>query len=213
MPAPTVDWKGDDGPAAQLVELVAAAREPGLMVVAFKRPAAGAPCPWPELQRWIRTRAVTVAEIATRLAGGALEVALTSDLVVLRPGALLELPATSQPLPAGMIWAAGRAGRRALARCLLDDGELGPAEALELGLAQQLIGEDEAMPLAGGCSLAALTAARDLMAARAGASAALCLERATFQMLFACGDPGEGARAFLERRQPAFGDATDEDRG
>jgi enoyl-CoA hydratase/carnithine racemase len=53
-------------------------------------------------------------------------------------------------------------------------------------------------------SVASLTAARDLMRASARGSAGLALELASFRLLFAAGDPEEGARAFLEKRDPEF---------
>ena len=53
-------------------------------------------------------------------------------------------------------------------------------------------------------SVASLTAARDLLRASARGSAGLALELATFRLLFAAGDPEEGARAFLEKRDPKF---------
>jgi enoyl-CoA hydratase/carnithine racemase len=78
-------------------------------------------------------------------------------------------------------------------------------EAVALGLAQRVLEPDEAVPLAAGGSLAALTIARDLARSsvrREGAG--LRLELASFRLLFASGDPEEGARAFLERRPPSF---------
>jgi enoyl-CoA hydratase/carnithine racemase len=42
------------------------------------------------------------------------------------------------------------------------------------------------------------------MRASARGSAGLALELATFRLLFAAGDPEEGARAFLEKRDPRF---------
>jgi 1,4-dihydroxy-2-naphthoyl-CoA synthase len=42
------------------------------------------------------------------------------------------------------------------------------------------------------------------MRAAAHGSAGLALELASFRLLFAVGDPKEGARAFLEKRQPDF---------
>jgi enoyl-CoA hydratase/carnithine racemase len=78
-------------------------------------------------------------------------------------------------------------------------------EAVRLGLAHQLVAADADLPLPDPASTAALTAARDLMRSRADGSAGRALELATFRLLFAAGDPEEGARAFLERRAPRFG--------
>ena len=42
------------------------------------------------------------------------------------------------------------------------------------------------------------------MRAAAHGSAGLALELASFRLLFAAGDPEEGARAFLDKREPEF---------
>jgi hypothetical protein len=51
-------------------------------------------------------------------------------------------------------------------------------------------------------SVVALSTARDLMRSSVGARPEI--ELASFRLLFASGDPGEGARAFFDRRSPEF---------
>jgi len=51
-------------------------------------------------------------------------------------------------------------------------------------------------------SVIALSTARDLMRSSVGARSEI--ELASFRLLFASGDPGEGARAFFDRRSPDF---------
>jgi len=190
----------------QLRSLVEGARKPGLMVVAFATNHSGDPLPWPELERWTRSRAVTVADINGRLELPALEVALCSDLVYLREGAVLGLPDAECRPSAGMVWALSRAGRPALAAGLLGGGPLAAIEARRVGLAQEVVAPHGELPLPASPGLAALTAARDLMRSRASGAAGLALELATFRLLFASGEPAEGARAFLDRRSPQFED-------
>ena len=180
------------------------AREPGLLVVTFDRDDGSDPVPWPVLEPWTRSRAVTVADVRADLSGGGLEVALCSDLVYLRVGAHLGLPPGPLVPGAGLVWALGRAGRAALDRGLLGDGRIGGAEAVELGLAQRVLAGHEGLPLPEPHSVVALTAARDLARAGAGGAGALQLELATFRLLFATGEPQEGARAFVEKRDPEF---------
>jgi enoyl-CoA hydratase/carnithine racemase len=103
-----------------------------------------------------------------------------------------------------VIWALGRAGRAALARGLLEVDELSAVDAVALGVAAGVVADDQPLPLPKSISVASLTAARDLMRASARGSAGLALELASFRLLFAAGDPEEGARAFLEKRDPEF---------
>jgi len=146
-----------------------------------------------------------------RLDEPALGVALCADLVFLEPGAVLGLPpAGALPSPAAIL-AAGRAGQRALRRVLLGEGAIGGEEAVELGLVHGIVAGDEELPLPLDGSLSALTAARDLLRSRAGGGNGLALEAAAFRLLFAGGDPREGASAFLERRPPRF--SREEDHG
>jgi enoyl-CoA hydratase/carnithine racemase len=202
-PLQSLEWSSLDraGAAAELCRL---AQQPQLLVVTFTGSEPGPCCSWQELEPWTRSRAVTIADIRSLLHLPALEVALTADLVCLREGVALHLAEPHEPLSPGLIWALGRAGQAALARGLLGAGPISAAEALRLGLIHDVVAPDAALPIPDPCSLPALIAARDLMRARALGKAGMQLELATFRLLFATGDPGEGARAFLERRPPDF---------
>jgi enoyl-CoA hydratase/carnithine racemase len=175
------------------------------VAVAFVEGAGGASASWRMIESWTRSRAVTVADVTGSIVGGALEVALCCDVVLVRRDAALELPGVDRAPSRPLVWAFGRAGGAALARGLLDGGRITAEEAVELGLANRLLRHDEELPIPGGVSVAALTSARDLMRCRAAGSAGRALELATFRLLFASGDPEEGARAFFERREPRFG--------
>ena len=198
------EWDHGARVAAQLKALTNETLDIGYIVVAFPEGGDGEQLPWSTLEPWVRSRAVTVAEVGGELASPALDVALCSDLVYLRPQASLKLAASSGPPSDGVIWALGRAGRAALARGLLDVDDLLAADAVVLGVATGVVPVDEPLPLPGVMSVASLTAARDLMRASARGSAGLALELASFRLLFAAGDPEEGARAFLEKRDPDF---------
>jgi enoyl-CoA hydratase/carnithine racemase len=199
-----VEWTLDRPAADQLRELAVAARSPGILVVGFQDAPAGGVVSWADLEPWTRSRAVTVADIAGGIGGATLEAALCCDLVFVRDGASLVLPGVERPPAAGLLWALARAGSGALARGLLDGGSVPAREAVRLGLAHEAVAADAALPLPDPASTAALTSARDLMRSRAAGSAGRALELATFRLLFAAGDPEEGARAFLERRAPRF---------
>ena len=198
------EWNHGEEAGAQLNALGSEVREIGYLVVAFPEGGDEGPLPWSALEPWIRSRAVTVAEVAGELASPALDVALCSDLVYLRPQASLRLAASTGSPSDGVIWALGRAGRAALARGLLEAGDLSAVDAVTLGVATGVVPADEPLPLPKSMSVGSLTAARDLMRASARGSAGLALELASFRLLFAAGDPEEGARAFLEKRDPNF---------
>jgi enoyl-CoA hydratase/carnithine racemase len=196
-------WNHDRSAVEQLEALLGQAREPGFLRVDVESGGGGA-LSWTCLEPWTRSRAVTVAVIDGTVASPGLEVALCSDLVFVRPCAVLELAAGAGPPAAGVVWALGRAGRAALARGLLDSSSLTADEAVALGLAQATAVRGEELPLPEGFSQAAVTTARDLMRASATAGPGLALELASFRLLFASGDPNEGGRAFLEKREPEF---------
>jgi enoyl-CoA hydratase/carnithine racemase len=199
-----VIWKHEEEAGQQVTALATAAREIGHLVVEFPEGGNGEALSWSALEPWTRSRAVTVAEVKGDLASPALDVALCSDLVYLRPHARLMLAASGATPSDNVIWALGRAGRAALARGLLEEGEVLADDAVTVGLATAIVASDHPLPLPSGYSVASLTAARDLMRAAAHGSAGLALELASFRLLFAAGDPKEGALAFLEKRDPDF---------
>jgi enoyl-CoA hydratase/carnithine racemase len=188
----------------QLGNLGSDIRSIGYLSVSYPEGGAGEPAPWSAVEVWIRSRAVTVADIHGELGSPALEFALCSDLVFVRPQSVMVLSTDGLPPADGVIWALGRAGRAALARGLLEGHTLPARDAVTVGLANAIVERGEALPLPDLTSAGALTAARDLMRASARGSAGLALELATFRLLFAAGDPEEGARAFLEKRDPRF---------
>lgn len=200
-----MEWLGEEDAIGQIGAMCDAARIPGFLVVVFKACGNEDPLPWRAVEPWTRSRAVTVAYIYADLGSPALEVALCADLVYLRESVELHLSKSSSAPPPGLLWALGRAGRAALGRGLLQTLPWSATEAVKLGIAQAIVSEEESLPICRGASVAAVTAARDLMRASQGGGPGLGLELATFRLLFAGGDPEEGARAFLEKRQPLFG--------
>jgi enoyl-CoA hydratase/carnithine racemase len=200
----TVTWRHDDDPTAQLGDLINAAREIGILVVQLSGGSPEGSLSWDRILPWTRARAVTVADVSGKLAGTGLDVALCSDLIYIRDGSSLDLPGGAEPPTEAQTWALARAGRAALARGLLGGGPIDPAEAVRVGLAHAVVPTGDPLPVPDQLSLAALTGARDLMRCRAGGSAGRALELATFRLLFAVGDPVEGAQAFLEKRPPLF---------
>lgn len=198
-------WNPSGDARAQLRDLSNLALTSGVLVVEFARSTARGTLPWTHLEPWTRSRAVTVADVRCSLQPPALDVALCCDIVYVRDGARLILPEPEEPPTAGVVWALARAGPAAMARGLLAGGALSEDEAVRLGLAQARVADDRPLPLTGEFSLAALTTARDLMRSRSTGRPGLVLELASFRLLFATGDPEEGARAFLERRPPEFG--------
>jgi enoyl-CoA hydratase/carnithine racemase len=197
-------WDHEVEARAQLTALIAGAHEIGYLVVDFPEGGDGVPFDWSVLEPWTRSRAVTVADISGVLESPALDVALCCDLVYLRPRAVLRFFRGGGPPSDGVIWALGRAGRAALARGLLEETELSSAEAIRLDVATGVVSENDSLPIPKLMSVASLTAARDLVRAAPRGSAGLALELASFRLLFAAGDPEEGARAFLEKRDPEF---------
>lgn len=126
------------------------------------------------------------------------------DLLYVRREARLQLSDGKAPPAPGVIWGLGLRGRRALARGLLDLREIDAAECLSLGLAEELLADGDPLPVPAAASIAALTTARDLVRSASGGGPGLALELASFRLLFAAGDPTEGARAFLAKRDPEF---------
>lgn len=197
-------WRHDEEHTAGLDALADAAREIGYLVVEFPAGGSGRVVRWLDLEPWTRSRAVTVAVVAGTLASPGLDAALCSDLVYLRPGARLRLSSSAAPPSDGVIWALGRAGRAALARGLLEIADVSADEAVRLGIANAVVAPEDPLPLPAHVSEASLTAARDLLRSSARGTPGLALELASFRLLFAAGDPAEGARAFLEKRDPTF---------
>lgn len=197
-------WDHLDDPSAQTARLTAAAAEVGLLAVVFESGGDGSTVPWPVVEAWTRCRAVTLAIVNGAISSPALDIALCSDLVCVVPGARIQTAIGSGPPSPAVIWALGRAGRRALARCLLSTADCDAVEAVELGIAHLELRSVADLPVPESASLNAVTTARDLMRSAVPGSAGFALELAAFRLLFAAGDPGEGATAFLDKRDPSF---------
>ncbi len=196
-----VEWRSEESALAQVKAWCDLTGVPGVLQARFVASGDGGGLPWRALEPWTRTRAVTVAEIESDLGAPGLDVALCSDFVYLRRG--VELQMGSGEPTAGLLWALGRAGRAALARGLLGgDLTMGGDEAVRYGLVQRVLEPGESPIIGRDTSLTALTTARDLM--RTSVEARPALELAAFKLLFSAGDPGEGARAFFERRPAKF---------
>lgn len=95
----------------------------------------------------------------------------------------------------GIVW---RIGARAYSLYLTGATELDAATAYEWGIVDAIAEDPDAW--LGARSTLALASAASLIARRGGDA----LERAEFARLFAAGEPQEGLRAFLEKRQPRF---------
>ncbi len=203
-PVKVETWNPGEPVEAQLQRLCEGAATPGAMTVVFGPSSSGSSPAWRVLEPWTRVRAVTMADIRGDVGPPALEVALCCDLVIARQGVRLLLPSGGELPSAGVLWAAGRAGRGALAAALLESGAVTAPVALKRGLVHAVLREEESFPGIGGNSRAALTAARDLLRSSASGVGALELELAAFRLLFGLGEPEEGARAFLEHRDPRF---------
>jgi len=206
VPVKVTHWSWKGGVRESLRGLAPVLGSPGVVSVAFRGVGDEAEeIPRRALDAWTSSRAVTVARLEGQdLADPTLGLALCADLVYLERSAALGLPGGDTIPSPGLVWAARRAGHGALRRVLLGDGRVSPEEALALGLVHGLVDEGEALPLPLDGSLRALTAARDLLRSGAAGVNALALEAAAFRLLFAGGDPREGAAAFLERRSPHF---------
>jgi enoyl-CoA hydratase/carnithine racemase len=204
-PVRYVEWDTERDPNMQLEALLEETDPPDVLVVRFRSSGPGTSLDRPILERWMSSRVVTVADAACPLTGAALEAALCCDLVYLRSTATVDVGPIDQLPSAGLVHALARSGSAAAARALLSDEALDAETVFGIGLAHGVLAPGEPVPIPDPVSLPALTAARDLMRSAAVGDPGRVLELATFRLLFAAGDPIEGATAFLERRQPDFG--------
>ena len=200
----SIPWPESGGTEAALRRLLELAGERALLVLEVPGGTDGEPADPRLLERLRAARAVTAVVAAGRLAGGVLEVALSCDLLYLREDAALDAGGAGEVPSPSVVPAFGRAGRTALRRLLLEPTPVTAQEALGLGVAAGVLAADEPLPVPADASFAALAAARDLTRSGAPPTVRLALERAAFELLFAKGDPVEGAQAFLEKRPPRF---------
>lgn len=157
-----------------------------------------------------------IAAIRGYALGGGLEVAMGCDFRFLAEGATVGQP----EIKLGIIPGAGGTVRLtrlvgpARAKDLIYTGRfVGAAEALEIGLADRVVADDDldsvameyAESLAAGPTVA-MGAARRSIDEGFGlpVDGALALETAGFDLSFATDDAREGVAAFLEKRRPGF---------
>ena len=148
--------------------------------------------------------------------GGGLELAMHADIIVTGEGARLGQPEiTVGIMPGGggtqrLVRAVGKF--KAMKMLLTGEPLTGP-EAFAMGLASELVPDDQVLPRA--LEIAARIAALPPLSARrikevvlAGEDAPLAtgimLERRAFETLFDTADKTEGMAAFLEKRAPDF---------
>jgi len=158
----------------------------------------------------------SVAAVHGLALGGGLELALACDLRVVEETARLGVPEIKLGLLPG---AAGTARLtrllpNAIAKQMLLTGEpMSPADALRLGLVNEVVAPGEALTAA--VTLAQQLATLPPLALAAGKRLvddgafmplddAITLERETVSALFGTADRVEGVRAFLEKRAPRF---------
>jgi enoyl-CoA hydratase/carnithine racemase len=162
---------------------------------------------------------ITIAAVTGYALGGGLELALGADLRYLAEDATLGQP----EIKLGVIPGAGGTQRLtrllgpALAtRLVVTGAQLDATRALELGLADRIVPASEVLAVAVAHARefaqgprAALAAAKAAIhaAIETPGAAGLARERELFVGLFGTPDQREGMRAFLEKRDPAFGGA------
>jgi enoyl-CoA hydratase/carnithine racemase len=162
------------------------------------------------------SRVPTIAAINGVALGGGLELALTCDLRVARPGAILGLPETSL----GIIPGAGGTQRlprivgEAKAKELILLGtRLTAEQALSIGLVNHVSSEGEDLiastlafirPIREGAPIAQAAALRALRAAVLPIEAGLDVELTAYEDCLASEDRREALLAFQEKRPPQF---------
>ncbi len=162
------------------------------------------------------SRVPVIAAINGACLGGGLELALACDIRIAAVHARLGQPEVSL----GLIPGGGGTqrlprvvGLGAALRLILTGEPVDAAEALRLGLVDEVVPAEECLPRAVAVaqriarnSPVAVAAARDVTRAALGLplGAGLDLERAAFLACFGAADRVEGVRAFLEKRPPSF---------
>lgn len=148
--------------------------------------------------------------------GGGCELAMHADIIVAGENARFGQP----EVRVGLMPGAGGTQRltravgkfRAMKLVLLGEPITG-AEATQMGLASEAVPDEQVLPRAlemaekiAALPPLAIEQIKEVLIAGMDASleAGLMLERKAFQLLFATEDQKEGARAFAEKRKPAF---------
>ncbi|EJN34757.1 enoyl-CoA hydratase/carnithine racemase [Pseudomonas sp. GM78] len=148
--------------------------------------------------------------------GGGCELAMHADLIVAGRGARFGQPEVRvgiMPGAGGTQRLTRAVGKFQAMRMLLTGLPVSADEALRMGLASEVVEEDQvqaralelATQIAGMPPLAVMQIKEVLLAGQdASLDTALMLERKAFQLLFDSADQKEGMRAFLEKRQPVY---------
>jgi len=160
---------------------------------------------------------ISIAAVTGYALGGGLELALGADLRYLAEDATVGQP----EIKLGVIPGAGGTqrltrllGPARATRLVVTGAQLDAARALELGLADRVVPASEVLAVAVAHARefadgprAALAAAKAAVhaAIETPGAAGLARERELFVGLFGTPDQREGMRAFLEKRDPAFG--------
>jgi enoyl-CoA hydratase/crotonobetainyl-CoA hydratase len=151
--------------------------------------------------------------------GGGLEIALAADVIVAADDAKLGLPEVTRGLVAtagGAIRLPGRVPRAIALEMMLTGKPVTAQRAYEIGLVNHVVPSGEALGRAR--ELAAVIAANAPMAVRAAKAVAVAagnwadgdafaLQRHYTDPVRESADAAEGARAFVEKRPPAWQDA------
>jgi enoyl-CoA hydratase len=159
---------------------------------------------------------LTIAAVNGFALGGGLELALSCDLIYASENAKLGLPETNLgiiPGFGGTVRLQQRVGMHRALEMILSGKPVSAQEAKALGLVLEVFPQAELLSrvkeIASKLSkkgLMSMLAARRLVRANASNEfeKAFLLEQETFATLFASGEPREGMKAFLEKREPRF---------
>lgn len=159
---------------------------------------------------------VTIAAVNGFALGGGLELALSCDLIYASENAKLGLPETNLgiiPGFGGTFRLPQRVGVQRAMEMILTGKSFSAETAKAMGLVLEVFSQADlltkARETAIGLSkkgLMSLLAARRILRTNASSDAdrAYLLERETFATLFATGEPKEGMKAFVEKREPKF---------
>jgi enoyl-CoA hydratase/carnithine racemase len=148
--------------------------------------------------------------------GGGCELAMHCDIIIAGPGAKFGLPEVRigiMPGAGGTQRLTRAVGKFQTMRLVLTGAVVSGEEALRIGLASELVPDDEVVPAA--LKLAAQIATLPPLSVRsikevvlagqdASLDAAMLLERKAMHLLFDSQDRKEGMAAFLEKRKPQF---------
>ena len=165
--------------------------------------------------RWARLRQPVIALVNGIAFGGGLELAATADYRLAEAHARVGLPETQVGIVPG--WSGTqrlvrRVGAPAVRRLVLTGEPVDAAEALRLGIVDEVVasgaGMDRARALAAtmaGRAPVALQIAKLLVNAAEGEEASAGIEVLAGALAATTADAREGAAAFREKRKPVFG--------